>query len=286
MSVPSEMNDLKPARSVLFLPASNPRAIEKARTLACDVAILDLEDAVAPEAKAEARAAAIMAVKGGGFAPRLGVRINGLDTPWGEADLQALKGTGVDLIVAPKVELPATIRALQDLMPDGAHLWAMIETPRAVIHLATLADSGGPLRGLMVGVNDLAAMLGTGPSPDREPLKPWLAATVAAARAHGLLAIDGVYNRFTDAEGFAAECAQARLYGFDGKSLIHPSQIEPANAAFSPSEEEAARARAVVAAFDAPEAAGLGAIRVDGQMVERLHLAAAERLLARLDPRA
>jgi citrate lyase beta subunit len=276
----------RPARSVLFLPASNPRAIEKARTLACDVAILDLEDAVAPEAKADARAAAVMAVQGGGFAPRLGVRINGLDTPWGEADLAALKGAGADLIVAPKVETPAAVRALQDRMPEGADLWAMIETPRAVLHLPALADSGGPLRGLMLGVNDLAAMLGTAPSPDREPLKPWLAATVAAARAHGLLAIDGVYNRFTDADGFAVECAQARLYGFDGKSLIHPAQIEAANAAFSPSEEEAARARAVVAAFAAPEAAGQGAIRVDGQMVERLHLAAAERLLARLDPRA
>ena len=275
---------MRPARSVLFLPASNPRAIEKARTLACDVAILDLEDAVAPEAKAEARAAAVAAVQAGGFGPRLGVRINGLDTPWGEADLQALQGTGVDLVVVPKVEHPQAMLALWELSPADADVWAMIETPSAVVHLAAIADAGGPLRGLMLGVNDLSAMLGTGPSPDREPLKPWLAQLVAVARAHGLLAIDGVYNAFADAEGFAAEAAQGRLYGFDGKSLIHPSQIAPANAAFSPSPEEAARARAIVAAFTAPEAAGQGAIRVDGQMVERLHLSAAERTLARLDP--
>ncbi|GAA0647756.1 HpcH/HpaI aldolase/citrate lyase family protein [Brevundimonas lenta] len=280
------MNELKPTRSVLFLPASNPRAIEKARTLACDVAILDLEDAVAPDAKAEARAAAVAAVQAGGFGPRLGVRINALDTPWGEADLQALQGAGVDLIVAPKVEHPQMILALQEQMPEGAHLWAMIETPRAVVRLAAIADAGGPLRGLMLGVNDLAAMLGTGPSPDREPLKPWLAAVVATARAYGMLAIDGVYNRFKDIEGFAAECAQARLYGFDGKSLIHPSQIDPTHTAFAPSEDEVVHARAVIAAFAAPDAVGRGAIQIDGQMVERLHLVAAERTLARLDPRA
>ncbi|KQW83150.1 HpcH/HpaI aldolase/citrate lyase family protein [Brevundimonas sp. Root1279] len=277
---------MRPARSVLFLPATNPRAIEKARGLACDVAILDLEDAVAPEGKAEARAAAVAAVEAGGFGPRLGVRVNGLDTPWGEADLQALQGTSIDLVVVPKVEHPQAILALWELSPPGADLWAMIETPRAVVHLDAIAHAGGPLRGLMLGVNDLSAMLLTGHAPDREPLKPWLAKTVAVARAYGLLAIDGVYNAFTDAEGFAAEAAQGRLYGFDGKSLIHPSQIAAANAAFSPSPEEAAWARAIVAAFASPEAAGQGAIRVDGAMVERLHLAAAERTLARLDPGA
>ncbi|HYC96710.1 CoA ester lyase [Brevundimonas sp.] len=273
---------LRPARSVLFLPASNPRAVDKARGLACDVAILDLEDAVAPEAKAEARDAAVEAVRSGGFGPRLGVRINGLDTEWGEADLQALSAAGAALVVAPKVEDAAAVRALIDRLPNGAALWAMIETPKALFNLHDLAASGAPLEALMLGVNDLAAGLGTGPSPDREPLKPWLAATVAAARAHGRLAIDGVFNRFTDTDGFAAECAQARRYGFDGKSLIHPSQVDAANAAFSPSPEDVARARAVVAAFAAPEAAGKGAIQVDGRMAERLHLAAAEQLLARL----
>ncbi|SFS50313.1 HpcH/HpaI aldolase/citrate lyase family protein [Brevundimonas viscosa] len=277
---------MRPARSVLFLPASNPRAIDKVRSLPCDVAILDLEDAVAPEAKSDARAAAVEAVRAGGFAPRLGVRINGLDTPWGEADLAALAASGVQLIVAPKVDDAAAVRSLAGRVPAGAALWAMIETPGALLDLPAIARaaSATPLEALMLGVNDLAVGLGTGAAPDREPLKPWLAAAVAAARAHGLLAIDGVYNDFADADGLTAECAQARLFGFDGKSLIHPSQIEPANAAFSPSAEEVAQARALVAAFAAPEAAGKGAIRIDGRMVERLHLAAAERLLARLDP--
>ena len=277
---------MRAARSILFLPASNPRAIEKARALPCDVAILDLEDAVAPEAKPAARAAAVEAVRAGGFAPRLGVRINGLDTPWGEADLTALGPTGVELIVVPKVEDAAAVRNLGSVVPAAAALWAMIETPGALLELSAIARAvaTAPLEALMLGVNDLAAGLGAGSAPDREPLKPWLAATVAAARAHGLLAIDGVYNDFGDAGGLAAECAQARLFGFDGKSLIHPSQIEPANAAFSPTPEEAAQARAIVAAFAAPEAAGRGAIRVGGRMVERLHLAAAQRLLARLDP--
>ncbi|WP_420471360.1 HpcH/HpaI aldolase/citrate lyase family protein [Brevundimonas sp. FT23042] len=269
-------------RSALFLPASNPRAIGKARTLDCDVAILDLEDAVAPEAKVGARAAAVEAVRSGGFSPRLGVRINGLDTPWGADDLKALSEAGVTLIVAPKVEDADAARALTAALPLGAVLWAMIETPRALLNLNAIAQVER-LEALMLGVNDLAVGLRAGPSPDREPLKPWLAATVAAARANGLLALDGVYNAFTDLEGFAAECAQGRLYGFDGKSLIHPSQIAPANAAFGPTDAEIAHARAVVAAFAAPEADGKGAIRVDGRMVERLHLSEAERVLSHLD---
>jgi citrate lyase beta subunit len=267
-------------RSVLYLPASNGRAVEKARTLDCDVAILDLEDAVAPEAKVEARAAAVGAVRAGGFGPRLGVRINALDTDWGEDDLDALAEAGADLIVAPKVETVETVHALSARAPEAA-LWAMIETPRGLIALNDIAGAGGRLDGLMLGVNDLAKALGTGASPDREPFKPWLAALVVAARAHGLVAIDGVFNRIEDAAGLAAEAAQGRLYGFDGKSLIHPSQIAAANAAFSPSEAEVARARHIVEAFAAPEAEGRGAIRVGGAMVERLHLIQAEALLAR-----
>ncbi|MBU1272403.1 MAG: CoA ester lyase [Alphaproteobacteria bacterium] len=267
-------------RSVLYLPASNARAVEKARTLDCDVAILDLEDAVAPEAKAEARAAAVAAVRAGGFGPKLGVRINALDTDWGEDDLNALAEAGAGLIVAPKVETVETVHAISVRAP-GAALWAMIETPRGLIALNDIAAAGGRLDGLMLGVNDLAKALGTGASPDREPFKPWLAALVVAARAQGLLAIDGVFNRIEDADGLAAEAAQGRLYGFDGKSLIHPSQIAAANAAFSPSEAEVARARDIVGAFAAPEAEGRGAIRVGGAMVERLHLDQAEALLAR-----
>lgn len=270
-------------RSVLYLPASNARAIEKARTLDCDVAVLDLEDAVAPQAKADARAAAVEAVRGGGFGPRLGVRINGLDTEWGLDDLAAMKAAGATLVVAPKVETPEAVHALSAGLGKGSALWAMIETPRALMALGDIASADGALDGLMLGVNDLAKGLGTGASADREPFKPWLAMLVAASRANGLLAIDGVFNRIDDADGLAAEALQGRLYGFDGKSLIHPSQIAGANAAFSPSDAEIAQARAVVAAFAQPDVEGQGAIRVDGAMVERLHLDQAKALLARAE---
>jgi len=270
-------------RSVLYLPASNPRAVEKARTLACDVAILDLEDAVAPERKAEARAAAVEAVRAGGFTGRLGVRVNALDTPWGLDDLAAMKAAGASLVVAPKVETPEAVHAISADLAKEADLWVMIETPRALLNLTDIAEAGGALDGLMLGVNDLAKALGTGAAPDREPLKPWLSLVVAAARAHQLLAIDGVFNRIDDADGLAEEAAQGRLYGFDGKSLIHPSQIEAANRAFSPSDAEIAQARAIVAAFARPEAHDVGALRVDGAMVERLHLAQAQALLRRAE---
>jgi len=268
-------------RSVLFLPASNARAIEKARGLACDLAVLDLEDAVAPEMKTQARAAAVEAVRTGGFRGRVAVRVNALGTAWGEADLAALAGLSLDWIVAPKIEEPGTIDAYEARMDESVRLCAMIETPRALFALPAIAAAGGPLRALMLGVNDLAKTLGTGVSPDREPMKPWLAATVAAAKAHRLLAIDGVFNRLDDAEGLSAECGQGRLYGFDGKSLIHPNQIEAANAAFAPTEVEVAEAQAIVAAFSAPDAAQKGAIRLSGQMIERLHLSQALALLDR-----
>lgn len=270
-------------RSVLYLPATNPRAIEKARTLDCDVAVLDLEDAVAPDRKFEARAAAVAALRQGGFTPRLGVRINALGTPWGADDAAALAEAGADLIVAPKVETPEAVHALSAALPRDARLWAMIETPRALLNLTEIAAAGGALDGLMLGVNDLAKALGTGTSADREPFKPWLAVVVAVARAHGLLALDGVFNRIDDAEGLTSEAAQGRLYGFDGKSLIHPSQIAATNRAFSPSETEIAQARAVVAAFAADGAEALGAIQVAGAMVERLHLDQARALLARAE---
>ncbi len=268
-------------RSLLFLPASNPRAIEKARGLACDLVVLDLEDAVAPEAKAQARAAAVAAIRTGGFTAPVAVRVNALGAEWGEADLAALADLPLDWIVAPKVDDPGVIDAYEARMPPGAALIAMIETPQAVLNLNAIAAAGGPLKALMLGVNDLASALGSGHAADREPLKPWMATTVAAARAHDLLAIDGVFNRLDDLEGLAAECAQGRLYGFDGKSLIHPGQIEAAHAAFSPTLDEVSAAQAVVDAFAAPEAEGRGAIRVDGVMAERLHLDRANALLAR-----
>ena len=271
------------ARSLLYLPASNAKAIAKARGLNCDIAVLDLEDAVDPGAKPAARQAAVEAARAGDFQPRLGVRINGLDTPWGHDDLKALRDTPVSLVVAPKVDRAETVHALVEALNPGVDLIAMIETPLALLNLREIASAGGPLKGLMIGTNDLAKDLGTGASPDREPLKPWLAAIVAHAKAFGLVAIDGVYNRFRDEAGFMAECEQGRLFGFDGKSLIHPVQIDPAHAAFGPSPDELAWARSVIAAFSQPGAEGQGVLKLDnGEMIERLHLDQAHAILARL----
>ncbi|HYC67519.1 CoA ester lyase [Brevundimonas sp.] len=268
-------------RSVLYLPASNARAIEKARGLDCDAVILDLEDAVAPDAKAEARQAAVAALEAGGFRGRVGVRVNGLDTPWGADDLVALSGSKPDFVVAPKIESAEAVREAAARLPEGMPLWIMIETPLSVLRLDSIAGAGAPLAALMLGINDFGERMNLVLGPDREPLKPWLAAVVAAARGHGLLAIDGVVNATDDSDRLEAECRQGRAFGFDGKSLIHPNQIAAANAAFSPSPEEVARAREVVAAFATAEAEGKGAIRVGYRMVERLHLDAAHRLLAR-----
>lgn len=268
-------------RSVLYLPASNPRAVEKARSLDADAVILDLEDAVAPDAKAEARQAAVAALEAGGFGASVGVRVNGLDTPWGADDLAALARHRPDFVVAPKIESPEAVRDVAARLPDGVALWIMVETPLSVLRLDRIAGAGAPLAALMLGVNDLGERMNLVPGADRDPLKPWLAAVVAAARGHGLLAIDGVVNATDDADRLEAECRQGRAFGFDGKSLIHPNQIAAANAAFSPSPEEVARAHEVVAAFAAADAGGKGAIRVGYRMVERLHLDAAHRLLAR-----
>ena len=268
-------------RSVLYLPASNPRAIEKARGLQADAVILDLEDAVAPDAKAEARQAAVEALAAGGFGSRVGVRINGLDTAWGADDLTALCVHKPDFVVAPKIESPEAVREVAARLPTGTDLWIMVETPLSVLRLDQIAGAGAPLAALMLGINDFGERMNLVLGPEREPLKPWLAAVVAAARGHGLLAIDGVVNATDDADRLQAECLQGRAFGFDGKSLIHPAQIDAANAAFSPSPEEVAKAREIVAAFAAADAEGKGAIRVGYRMVERLHLEAAHRLLAR-----
>jgi len=268
-------------RSVLYLPASNPRAVEKARGLDCDAVVLDLEDAVAPDAKAEARRAVVTALAAGDFRARVGVRINGLDTPWGEDDLAALRGLKPSFVVAPKIESAEAVREVAARLSEGVDLWIMVETPLSVLRLDQIAAAGAPLEALMLGINDLGERMNLVLDPDREPLKPWLAAVVAAARGHGLLAIDGVVNATDDSARLETECRQGRAFGFDGKSLIHPSQIAAANAAFSPSPEEVARAREVVAAFATAEAEGKGAIRIGYRMVERLHLDAAHRLLAR-----
>lgn len=272
------MNPPRPRRSALFLPASNPRAVEKARTLACDVVILDLEDAVAPAAKADARAAAVAAVAQGGFGRReLVVRVNALDGEWGSDDCLALRGKAVAVLL-PKVDDAAAVARYADLL-EGAPLWAMVETARAALRPDALAAAPG-LVALVMGTNDLAKELHARPGPDRLPLLGFLAGAVAAARARGLAVLDGVCNAIDDPAVLAAECAQGAAFGFDGKSLIHPAQIDAANAAFGPDAEAIAWAETVAAAFAEPAAAGKGAIRVDGRMVERLHLEQAQRTLA------
>lgn len=271
-------------RSVLFMPASNPRAMAKARDLPCDAVILDLEDAVAPDAKAAARDAALAAA-GEGFGDRAcAVRINALDTPWGRDDAAAVaKAPGVAAVVVPKVGSAADLAAVRGgLGEDGPPIWAMIETCGAILRLPEIVGAAAATRTelLIAGTNDLAKEMRCRVDAARTPLMPALTQLVIAARAAGLMVLDGVYNAFRDAEGFAAECAQGAMLGFDGKTLIHPVQVETANAAFEPSAEAIAWAERIVAAFAAPEAAGKGAVSLDGAMVERLHLAEAERVLA------
>lgn len=276
---------IRPRRSALYLPASNPRAIEKARGLDCDAVILDLEDAVAPEAKADARGAAVAAMATG-FGPRERiVRANALDTEWGEADLAALAGARVDAVLLPKVSAPGDLVRARALIGPGPRLWAMIETMRAMLALPAIVGAAAEtgLTVLVSGTNDLAKEMRCRPDAARTPLIPLLVQTVVAARAHGLAALDGVSNAIDDPDAVAAECRQGAMLGFDGKTLIHPSQIAPANSVFAPEAEAVAAARRIVAAFAAPEAAGKGAIRVDGKMAERLHLEEAERTIAIAD---
>lgn len=272
-------------RSALYMPASNARAIAKARTLDCDVVILDLEDAVAPDEKAAARGRVVEAVREGGFGEReLVVRVNGLDTPWFADDIAAVRAVGLAAVLAPKVSSVADLVAVRAALgQDGPPIWAMIETCAAILALPTLSAAAAEtgLTALIAGTNDLAKEMRCRLGTDRMPLIPALAATVMAARAAGIVALDGVCNALDDTTRFAAECAQGAMLGFDGKTLIHPSQIDIANAGFGPSEEELAWARQVVAAFEVAENADKGAIRLDGQMVERLHLAEAAAMLAR-----
>jgi citrate lyase subunit beta/citryl-CoA lyase len=279
-------DSILPLRSALFLPASNPRAIDKARGLAADAVIFDLEDAVAPEAKDAARKAAVAAVNAGGFrAPTVVVRANALDTEWGATDLTALAASRADAVLVPKIATAGDVELYHAELAgaaSGMRLWVMIETCRAIAELQRIADMAARTRlaAMVVGTNDLALELRARPGADRAEMMPYLALAVAAARASGIAVLDGVCNDFTDLDRFAAECAQGRALGFDGKSLIHPAQVEPCNAAFGLDADEIARAEAIVAAFADPANAGKGAIRVGGAMVERLHLAEAERVIA------
>lgn len=281
----------RPRRSALFVPATNEKAIAKLPQLACDAVIFDLEDAVLPEHKAAARdrLAGFFAERPAGNREFL-VRINPLASPWGVEDLTAASGWAIDGVLLPKIATPRDIIEAGDVLddndaPDSVRLWAMIETPRALVNIAAIAELGrdpaARLACLVAGLNDLAKDTGVMLTPDRRYLQSWLMQMVLAARAGGVDMLDSVSNDFRDLDAFSGECREAAAMGFSGKTVIHPAQIGPANEAFSPSAEALAEARAVVDAFALPENAGRGVISLEGKMVERLHLAKSERLLAR-----
>lgn len=281
MSIP-----MRPRRSVLYLPGSNPRALAKARTLSADGLIFDFEDAVAPEAKDAARASVAAALTEGGYAPReLIVRVNGLDTAWGHADLAIAATLPIDAVLLPKIESADRVRLTVSLLdalgaPPELAVWCMIETPLGVLAASEIASASPRLAALVLGTPDLIKDLNASETRDRLPLMTALGLVLLAARAHCRAVLDGVQLDLADAAGFAASCRQGRELGFDGKTVIHPTQIEAANAAFGPSEDDIARARRVVAAYAEAVAAGQGAIRHEGRLVEALHVEAARRTLA------
>ena len=278
---------IRPRRSVLYMPGSNARALEKAKTLPADGVILDLEDSVAPDAKAAARQQVVDAVKAGGFGAReVIIRTNAVDTPWHAEDLAAAAHAGADAILIPKVQSAETLemigRRLMDMhTPVKTRVWAMIETPLAIFNILQIAaqarDSEVRLSCFVLGTNDLAKDTRARLVPGRAPMLPWLSTCIAAARINGIDVLDGVYNDLGNADGFLAECIQGVEFGFDGKTLIHPNQIEPCNKAFSPSDDEVAWARKMIAAFDRPENKSKGVVSIDGRMVERLHADMARR---------
>ena len=281
---------IRPRRSVLYMPGSNARALEKAKTLPADGIILDLEDSVAPDAKEAARQQVADAVKAGGFGTReVFIRVNGVDTPWHADDLAAAAHATPDAILVPKISNPETLemigRRLLDMHSDHKiRIWAMIETPVAIFNILSIAaeakDSEARLSGFVMGTNDLAKDTRARLVPGRAPMLSWLSTCVAAARIYGIDILDGVYNDIGNADGFEMECRQGVELGFDGKTLIHPNQIAPCNTAFSPSPEEVLMARKMIAAFDLPENKTKGVVSIDGRMVERLHADMARRTVA------
>ena len=281
-------SSIRPRRSVLYMPGANERALEKAKTLPADSLILDLEDAVAPEAKAEARERVCSAVKAGGYGPReLIIRVNGLDTEWGKADIKAAAQANPDAILAPKVATAEDIRWIDEAIAEGGaseklQLWVMIETPLSILNIKEIAAAARSTRltGFVMGSNDLIKDFRAEPMPCRENLAACYTLTIAAARAYDLLVFDGVYNDIANAEGFVAEAKQARAFGFDGKTLIHPSQVDPCNTIFAPPADAVAQAEDVIAAFADPANAGKGVLKVNGKMTELLHLAQARRMVA------
>ena len=281
-------DDLRPRRSVLYMPGANERALEKAKTLPADAIIFDLEDAVAPDAKDAARANVCAAVGSGEYGGReLTIRANGIDTQWHADDIAAVAEAGPSAIVVPKVGSVADVQAIESALekhgaPDHTRIWAMVETPVAMLHAEEIAASSERLAVLVMGTNDLAKELRAQPVPGRQPLLAGLGLCLLAARASGKVILDGVYNDIQDAEGFEAECVQGRQLGFDGKTLIHPGQIEPCNRVYAPSDAEVESARAIIAAFEEAEAEGRGVITVNGRMIENLHVDQARRTLAQL----
>ncbi|HXO00796.1 MAG TPA: CoA ester lyase [Stellaceae bacterium] len=277
---------IRPRRSVLFMPAANQRALAKSRELPADGLIFDLEDAVAPDAKAAARDAVSAALGQGGYGKReLVLRVNALDSEWGEADLRAAALLPLDAVLLPKVESAGRVRETVARLdeagaPPELAIWCMIETPKGVLAAAEIAAAGPRVAALVMGTSDLTKDLRARDMPDRMPLMTSLQLVLLAARANGLAALDGVHLDLADDASFVAACAQGRALGFDGKTLIHPKQIAPANTAFAPSTDEVAQAKKVIAAHEAALAAGKGIVMVDGRLVENLHVEAAQRTLA------
>ncbi|WP_333794531.1 HpcH/HpaI aldolase/citrate lyase family protein [Hyphomicrobium sp.] len=284
------MAPIRPRRSVLYMPGANDRALEKARSLAADALILDLEDSVAPEAKDEAREKVVAAVRKGGYGRReVVIRPNALETAWGTADILAAASAAPDAILVPKVQRAGDIISAAKILksvnvPEKTKLWAMMETPQAILHAAEIAAVGADpenrLVCLVMGTNDLLKESRARALHDRFAVVPWLALTVVAARGYGLDIIDGVYNDFRDETGFRKECEQGRTLGMDGKTLIHPSQVAPCNEIFAPTDEEITWSIKIIRTFDEPENVHKGVITVDGKMVERLHLVQAKRTVA------
>lgn len=277
---------IRPRRSALYMPGANARALDKARSLPADVLILDLEDAVAPDAKEQARAQVMAAVHEGGYGSReLVIRVNGLDTSWGHADLVAAATSGADAVLICKVDSAEGVRQADRVLraagaPDSLRLWVMMETPRAMLAAGDIAGACARIECLVMGTSDLTKDLNALPTRDRLPMVTSLGLCMLAARAYGLTALDGVHVDLGDEEGLAASCRQGRELGFDGKTLIHPKQLDAANAAFAPSVDEVARARRIIAAHAEAVAAGKGITLVDGKLIEALHVETARRVVA------
>jgi citrate lyase subunit beta/citryl-CoA lyase len=282
------MDALRPRRSVLYMPAANERALEKAKTIAADALIFDLEDAVAPDVKEAARANAVAAARSGQYGHReVTIRCNGLDTPWGADDLAAVATSGADAVVIPKVDSHADLEQVARRLdaagaPPDLTIWAMIETPTALLDIRSIAHHGR-VDVLVMGTNDLVKELRLGTPADRSPLIPHLATAVVGAREARKVILDGVYNDVRDPVGFRVEAEQGKAFGFDGKTLVHPSQVEPANDVWAPTDDDIDYSRRVIEAFETAEAEGRGVITVDGRMIENLHVDNARRILAVAD---